>query len=143
MVQIFQWAKRRVYIQECANTTFEGFWLRLQTKSLHLRAYLYNFQGDLGALSDGNLTSRSLLIQVLRGPRVRLRMERLHEGFGVRLQKESLHLRVCLCPIKRNLFLIELMKGKCRCFCLVILTCSTHGDGNEYSKHSGLYMRPP
>ena len=117
--------------------------LALTDEELTSESVLIQLPGDLGALSDGNLTSRSLLIQVLRGTRVRLRMESLHEGFGVRLQKESLHLRVCLCPIKRNLFLNELMKGKCRCFCLVILTCSTHRDGNKYSKYSGLYMRPP
>ena len=141
-----------------------SFFMIFHSESLHPRVCLYNFWGVLVALSDEELISESELIQLPGGfgcafrresyiqefaysiseePKVRLRLKSLHEGFGVRLQKESLHPRVCLCPIKRNLFLIKLLKGKCRCFYLVILTCSTHRNGNKYSKHSGFYMRPP
>ena len=78
--------------------------MHLQPESLHPRVCLYNFRGVLGSLTAGELTSESVLIQLLRGfgftysrrAYIRECAYTTSEGFWVHLQAESLHPRVCL-----------------------------------------------
>ena len=95
---------QRAYIRECAYTTSEGFWVHLQPESLHPRVCLYIFYLVLGSLTARELTSESVLIQLLisfgftYSWRVYIRecAYTTSEGFWVQLQPESLHPRVCL-----------------------------------------------